>query len=251
MAAAAAAATGALDTPLGWLFSRDRPSTLGRTVELPERAEAASRLDALAALGREGVVAAVCFKRPLGDVVSLGGDWGSEAKDAVLTLLLTELEKAEFELRVMEGVPEEDASSSNDCLGLSSKLVTARMVDSVRERPPPVEAWDGMEDGTGDGDERCVVVVPGTEGNGLSPRVAPLAFLPMVRSLGSGSGASATDSRGESSGAVGGRVWAGSCGMSANRTRRMKVVVAGRRRLDEEGQTKRGSQQRGLVRAGV
>lgn len=208
----------------------------GRIVELPERAEGTSRLETLetlTAFGSDGA-AVLCFKRPLVDFVSLGGEWGCEVKDAVLTLLLTELENAELEFRVMDGELVEDASSSNDCLGLSSKLVTARMVDIVRERAPVTEPpfkWDGRAEDAcnGEGDERANVVIAGTDGNGLSPRVEPLELRPMVLSLMSASGTSVMDVRGESFGAEGGRECTGSWKVSTWKRRYRSLRVRERR----------------------
>ncbi|KIH86302.1 hypothetical protein SPBR_08714 [Sporothrix brasiliensis 5110] len=170
----------------------------GRIVELSERAEGTSRLETLEPEGSDAT-AALCFKRPPLDFESLGGDCGCEVNDDVLTLLLTELENAELEFRVRDGELVEDASS-NDCLGLSSKLVTARMVDRVRERPPeakPPFRWDGTAEDAGDsdsdGDDRAIAVIAGTDGNGLSPRVEPLELRRMAVSPASASGISVGD----------------------------------------------------------
>lgn len=67
-------------------------------------------------------------------MLPLEGEWDREVLEAVSRVLLTKLEKVELDFFVFDGEAVDEVSSSIICRGLSSKLVTVRMVDSLRER---------------------------------------------------------------------------------------------------------------------
>lgn len=93
--------------------------------------------------------------------------------------LFTELEKVESEFRATDGEASEE-SSSDDGRGLSSNIVTARMVDSFREM------W----------------AEAGVVGSGFSACVGPL-LMPIVLELTEAGGARARDGLTRSSGPEG------------------------------------------------